>query len=64
MLRLWESYSSLWFNHPIDSPSLWKAYWTWETLCVDLRAQYGTDTPLASQFLATLIAVAARAIAP
>ncbi|WP_435018664.1 hypothetical protein TA3x_000648 [Tundrisphaera sp. TA3] len=62
MLRLWEFYSSVWFSHSIDSPSLWSAYWTWETLCVDLRAQYGADTPLASQFFVNLIAVAAISI--
>lgn len=61
-LRSWEFYSSLWFNYPIDSPTLWKAYWVWETLCNDLRVRYGTDTPLASQFLVTLIAVAVVSI--
>jgi len=58
-LRLWELYSSLWYNHPIGSPSLWNAYWVWVTLCDVLRAQYGTDTPLVAQFFIILLAVAA-----
>jgi hypothetical protein len=58
-LRLWELYSSPWYNHPIGSPSLWKAYWVWVTLCEDLRGQYGTGTlPLAQSFM-ILLAVAA-----
>ena len=43
----------------VGSPSLWKAYWVWVTLCEDLRAQYGTGTlPLAQSFIIWL-AVAA-----
>jgi hypothetical protein len=62
VLRSWEFYSSLWFNHPIDSATFWKGYWVWETLCNDLRARYGTDAPLAAQFLVTLLTVAAVSI--
>jgi hypothetical protein len=61
-LRSWEFYSSLWFNHPIDSAALWKAYWVWETLCNDLRASYGTDAPLAARSLIILLAVAAVSV--
>jgi hypothetical protein len=58
-LRLWEFYSSLWYNHPIGSPTLWKAYWVWATLCDVLRTQYGTDTPLVAQSFIILLAVTA-----
>ena len=58
-LQLWEFYSSLWYNHPIGSPILWKAYWVWVTLCDVLRAQYGTDAPLVAQSFILLLAVAA-----
>ena len=61
-LRSWEFYSSLWFNHPIDSPTLWKTYWVWETLCNVLRAQYGTDSPLEARSLVILVTVAAVSI--
>jgi hypothetical protein len=58
-LRLWEQYSSPWYNHPIGSDSVWKAYWVWDTFCSVLRGQYGTDARLAPQFLINLLAVAA-----
>jgi hypothetical protein len=62
-LQLWELYSSLWYNnHPIGSPSLWKAYWVWVTLCDVLREQYGTGTPPVAQSLIILLAVAAVSI--
>jgi hypothetical protein len=57
-LKLWELYSSLWFNLNW-SPSLSKAYWVWETWCDVLRLQYGTDTPLVAQSFIILLAVAA-----
>ncbi len=58
-LRFWEFYSSLWYNHPIGSPMLWKTYWVWATLCDVLREQYGTDTPLVAQSFINLLAVTA-----
>jgi hypothetical protein len=59
-LRLWEHYSSLWYNnHSFGSPGLWNAFWVWATLCDVLRQQFGTDTPLAAQFFMILLAVVA-----
>lgn len=56
-LRLWEFYSSLWYNHPIDSPVLWKTYWMWDTLCGVLRVQHGTDAPLSARSFIVLFTV-------
>src|SRR5262249_1200185 len=58
-LRIWEIYSSPWYNHPIGSDRLWKAYWVWDTLCDDLVERYGTDRPLAASFFIILVVVAA-----
>ncbi len=58
-LRLWELYSSPWYNHPIGSDGLWKAYWVWDTLCDVLVEHYGTDKPLAAPFFIILAVVAA-----
>jgi hypothetical protein len=57
-LRLWELYSSPWYNHPIGSDSLWKAYWVWDTFCDVLVEQCGTDKPLAAPFFIILVVVA------
>ncbi len=58
-LRLWELYSSPWFNYSMGSDGLWRAYWVWETFCNILREQYGTDTPLGASFFVISVAVAA-----
>jgi hypothetical protein len=58
-LRLWELYSSPWYNHPIGSDRLWKAYWVWDTLCDVLVEQCGTDKLLAAPFFIILVVVAA-----
>jgi hypothetical protein len=57
-LRLWELYSSPWYNHPIGSDGLWKTYWVWDTLCDALVEQYGTEKPLAAPFFIGWVVVA------
>ena len=51
--------SSPWYNLPIGSDNLWKAFWVWDTLCDVLVEQCGTDKPLAAPFFIILVAVAA-----